>query len=148
MSKLLGELRTNKHNEEFRNEPKEDKLDKFVNDNDDKIFNVLNKFKNNIESEMSNLDKMVTDKENKWSTKLNKLNNDVKKLDNYIKENNDKKINTEKEVEIVGNERNNLFLKYNQSNKELKSTKNELYETKNKLDKAGNDINEKKILMN
>ena len=40
---------------------------------------------------MSNLDKMVTDKENKWSTKLNKLNNDVKELDNYIKENNDKK---------------------------------------------------------
>ena len=29
---------------------------------DDKVFNVLNKFKNNIESEMSNLDKMVTNK--------------------------------------------------------------------------------------
>ena len=40
---------------------------------------------------MSNLDKMVTDKENKWSTELNKLNNGVKKLDNYIKENNDEK---------------------------------------------------------
>ena len=39
---------------------------------DDKVFNVLNKFKNNIESEMSNLDKMVTNKENKWSSKLNK----------------------------------------------------------------------------
>ena len=50
----------------------------------DKVFNVLNKFKNNIESEMSNLDKMVIDKQNKWSTKLNKLNNDVEKLDNYI----------------------------------------------------------------
>ena len=86
LSKLLGELTTNEDNEEFRNEPKERKLD-----NDDKVFNVLNKFKNNIESEMSNLDKMFTDKENKWSTKLNKLNNDVKKLDNYIKENNDKK---------------------------------------------------------
>ena len=33
--------------------------------NNDKAFNVLNKFKNNIESEMSNLDKMVTGKENK-----------------------------------------------------------------------------------
>ena len=31
---------------------------------DDKVFNVLNKFKNNIESKMSNLDKMVTNKEN------------------------------------------------------------------------------------
>ena len=69
LTKLLGELRTNEDNEEFRNEPKEDELDKFVNDNDDKVFNVLNKFRNNIESEMSNLDKMVTGKENKWSSK-------------------------------------------------------------------------------
>ena len=76
-------------------------------------------------------------------SKLNKLNNDVKKLDNYIKENNDQKINTEKELEIVENERNNLLLKHNQSSEEIKSTKNELYETKDKLDKAGNDINKK-----
>ena len=46
---------------------------------------------------------MVTDKENKWSTKLNKLNNDIKKLDNYIKENNDKKINTEKKLDDAKN---------------------------------------------
>ena len=64
--------------------------------NNDKVFNVLNKFRNNVESEMSNLDKMVTNKENKWSSKLNKLNNNVKKLENYIKENNDKKINIKK----------------------------------------------------
>ena len=42
--------------------------------NNDKVFNVLNKFRNNIESEMSNLHKMLIDKENKWSSKLNKLN--------------------------------------------------------------------------
>ena len=143
LSKLLGELRTNEDNEEFRNEPKEDKLDKFVNDNDDKVFTVLNKFKNIIESEMSNLNKMVTDKENKWSSKLNKLNNEVKKLDNYIKENNDKKINIEKKLDIVKSECDNFLLKYNQSNKELKSTKNELYKNKYKLNKAGNDINKK-----
>ena len=35
------------------------------------------------------------------------------------------------------------MLKYNQSNEELNSTKNELYITKDKLDQAGNDINEK-----
>ena len=58
----------------------------------DKVFDVLTKFKNNMEVEMGNLYKMVTDKDNKWSTKLNTLNNDVKKLDNYIKENNDKKL--------------------------------------------------------
>ena len=65
---------------------------------------------------MSNLDKMVINKKNKWSNELNKLNNDVKKLDNYIKENNDKKINIERKLDIVENERNNLLLKYNQSN--------------------------------
>ena len=111
--------------------------------NTDKVFNALNKFRNNVESEMSNLDKMVTSKKNKWSSKLNKLNNNVKKLENYIKENNDKKINVEKELKIVENKRNNLLLKYNQSNEELNSTKNELYITKDKLDKAGNDINQK-----
>ena len=71
----------------------------------DKIFDILNKFKNNMEVKTSNLDEMFTDKENeliaklnKWSSKLNKLNIDVKKLYNYIKENNDKKINTEKKI--------------------------------------------------
>ena len=42
-------------------------------------INTLNKFKNNIEIEMSNLDKIVKNKENELSTKLNKLNVDVKK---------------------------------------------------------------------
>ena len=70
----------------------------------DKVFNVFKKFKNNIESKMSNLDKMVTSKENKWNTKLNKLNNDVKKLDDYIKENNDKKTDMKKNL---------IFLKTN-----------------------------------
>ena len=45
----------------------------------------------------------------------NKLNNDVKKLDNYIKENNDEKMNKEKELNIAKNEYNNLLLKINQS---------------------------------
>ena len=52
--------------------------------------NALDKLKNNIETEMSNLDKIIKNKENEFSAKLNKLNNDVKKIDNYIKENNDK----------------------------------------------------------
>ena len=34
---------------------------------DDKVFNVLNKFKNNVENKMSDLDKMVTSKENEWN---------------------------------------------------------------------------------
>ena len=65
---------------------------------------------------MRNLDKMVTEKENKWSTKLNKLNNDVRILYNYIKENDDKKINTEKKLDDAKNKYNKLLLEYNQSN--------------------------------
>ena len=80
----------------------------------DKVFNALNKFKNNIESKMSNLDKMVMSNENKWNTKLNKLNNDVKKLDGYIKENNDKIINMEKKLDIFENECNYLLIRRNQ----------------------------------
>ena len=62
---------------------------------------------------MSDLDKMVTSKENKWKPKLNELNNNVKKLDNYIKENNNGKINKEKELDTVNNEYNRLLLKLN-----------------------------------
>ena len=53
LSKLLGELRTNEDNEEFKNEPKEDKLDKFVNNMPDLETEeeaILNKF---IEDEIS-----------------------------------------------------------------------------------------------
>ena len=80
------------------------------------LINSLNKFKNNIEIEMSNLDKIVKNKENEFSTKLNKINNDIKKIDNYIKENNDKIIKKEKEY-------NEILLKYNKSIKELEKTK-------------------------
>ena len=49
---------------------------------DDKVFDVLGKFKSNMENKMRNLDKTVMSKENEWNTKLNKLNNDAKKIDN------------------------------------------------------------------
>ena len=91
------------------------------------LINSLNKFKNNIEIEMSNLDKIVKNKENELSTKLNKINNDMKKIDNYITENNDKLIQKEKEY-------NEILLKYNESIKELEKTK------------EGDDFNELKKL--
>ena len=34
----------------------------------DKVFDVLNKFKNNMENKMSDLDKMVTSNEDEWNT--------------------------------------------------------------------------------
>ena len=77
------------------------------------------------------------------NTKLNKLNNNVKKLDSYIKENNDEKINKEKELDIVKNKRNRLLTEYNQSNEKLKRTKNKLKKAEDKLNKAGDDTNEK-----
>ena len=65
-------------------ETEEEAAERIAKTSDDKIFDVLNKFKNNMENKMSNLDNMVTSKENEWNTKLNKLNNDAKKIDNYI----------------------------------------------------------------
>ena len=120
--------------------------ERIVKTSDNKVFDVLNKFKNNIEVEMSNLDKMVTSKENKWNTKLNKLNNDVKTLDDFIKENNYKKINMEKKLDIFENEHDNLLLKRNQLNEELNKTKNELYNAKNKLDEEKYDAKKKKLI--
>ena len=78
-SKLLGELRTDEDNEEFRNEPKEDKLDKFINDNNMPDLETeeeatLNKFKEMVRNKEDEINKTFEDKENK----LNKLNN-VKK---------------------------------------------------------------------
>ena len=120
--------------------------ERIVKTSDNKVFDVLNKFKNNIEVEMSNLDKMVTSKENKWNTKLNKLNNDVKTLDDFIKENNYKKINMEKKLDIFENEHDNLLLKRNQLNEELNKTKNELYNAKNKLDEEKYDAKKNKLI--
>ena len=61
--------------------------------------NILNKFSNKINNfdeivrnKEDEFDKMFKDKENK----LNKLNNDVKKLKNYVEENNDEIINKKK----------------------------------------------------
>ena len=84
--KLLGELRTDEDNEEFRNEPKEDKLDKFINDNDMPDFETeeeatLNKFKEMVRNKEDEFNKTFEDKENR----LNKLNNNVKKIKDYIK---------------------------------------------------------------
>ena len=47
-----------------------------------------------MKNNMSDLYKVVNYKKNGLSAKLDKLNNDAKKLNNYIKENNDKMINT------------------------------------------------------
>ena len=159
LSKLLGELRTDEDNEEFRNEPKDDKLDKFVqgtsslerNVNDEEA--TLNKFKEKIynfhkivKNKEDEIDKAFKDKENR----LNKLNNNVKKLKNYIKENNNKIIDIKNKLYYTQNELNNLLLDPNQLYNELKETQNELNksgndELKEKVDYQTNEIKKLKV---
>ena len=78
---------------------------------------------------------------------LNKSNNNVKKIKNYIQENNNKIFAIEDKLTHTENERDNLLLNSNQLYSTLKGTKNELYETKKRLDKARDDINKKNILI-
>ena len=141
-SKLLGELRTDEGNEEFRNEPKEDKLDKFVNNMpnlETEKEATLNKFKEMVRNKEDEIDKALEDKENR----LNKLNNNVKKIKDYTKENNNKLNTIKHKLDYTENERNQLLLDRNQLYGKLKGTENELYETKKRLDEARDDTNEK-----
>ena len=100
LSKLLGELRTAEDNEEFRNEPKEDKSDKFVNDNNIPDLETeeeatLNKFKEMVRNKEDEINKTFEDKEN-----------NVKKIKDYIKESN--KLDTIKhKLDYTENKRNN-----------------------------------------
>ena len=165
LPKLLGDLRTNEDNEEFRNKPKEDKLDKFVNDNDNddnmpdlkaeedsvktNILNKINNFDEMVRNKKDKIDKMFKDKENR----LNKLNNDVKKIKNYIKQNNNKIIAMKNKLDYTENECNNLLLNINQLCNELKEIKNELNksgndELKEKVDYQENEIKKLKSELN
>ena len=100
LSKLLGELRTAEDNEEFRNEPKEDKSDKFVNDNNIPDLETeeeatLNKFKEMVRNKEDEINKTFEDKEN-----------NVKKIKDYMKESN--KLDTIKhKLDYTENKRNN-----------------------------------------
>ena len=142
LSKLLGELRTDEDNEEFKNEPKEGKLDKFVNNMPDVETEeeaTLNKLKEMVRNKEDEINKMFEDKENR----LNRLNNNVKKIKDYIKENNNKLNTIKYKLDYTENECNNLLLNSNQLYGKLEETKNELYETKKRLDEAEDDINKK-----
>ena len=67
--------------------------------------------------------------------KLTKLNNNVKKIKDYIKENNDELNTIKHKLDHTENERNNLLLNRNQLYSKLKGTENELYETKKRSKK-------------
>ena len=147
LSKLLGELRTNEDNEEFKNEPKEDKLDKFVNNMPDLETEeeaTLNKFKEMVKNKENEINKTFEDKENR----LNKLNNNNKKIKDYIKENNDELNTIKHKLDHTENEGNNLLSNRNQLYSKLKGTENESYETKKRLEEAKDDTNKKTKYIN
>ena len=65
LSKLLGELRTDEDNEEFENEPKEDKLGKFVNNMPDLETEeqaTLNKLKEMVRNKEDEINRTFEDK--------------------------------------------------------------------------------------
>ena len=94
MSTLLGELRTNEDNKEFRNEPKEDRLDKFVNDSDSdnniknledrnsKILARSNEYFDNYEENKIELEKKIKESKILNDKLINKKEEIIKELDN------------------------------------------------------------------
>ena len=67
----------------------------------------------------------------------------LKKIKDYIKENNNKLNTLKHKLDYTENERNNLLLDRNQLYGKLKGTENGLFETRKKLDEAKDDTNEK-----
>ena len=83
------ENRENKIYEKLQKiENNNDQLEKFIEIYDDKINTMLNKFKKNMETDMSNLHEEAANKMNKFDVRLNKLRNNIEKTKNYIKNNN------------------------------------------------------------
>ena len=56
----------------------------------------INKFKNSMENNMDNFDEKFKHEENKIYDKLNRLGKKIEKVNDYIKENNDKKVDVGK----------------------------------------------------
>ena len=86
VTKLLKDIRDNiaGGNRRDNNDDNDGNGGNDGNDDNYKTFDLLNKFKNNIEADMHDFNKKFIREENKWSAKLNKLNNNIKKVDNYI----------------------------------------------------------------
>ena len=71
--KLLKDIRDGNNNDDGDNsDGDDDDDDDDDNDGNDKTFDLLNKFKNNIEADMHKFDKKYISEENKWSAKFDK----------------------------------------------------------------------------
>ena len=63
---------------------------------------MLNKFEDELGDNMNNLDKKFMDKENDLHARLISLGNNIKKINNYVKNNNPDGI--KKELDIINDE--------------------------------------------
>ena len=100
---------------------------------------ILNKFNEMVRNKEDEISKTFKDKENR----LNKSNNNVKKIKDYIKEDNNKLDTIKHTLDYTENEPNNLLLDRNKLYGKLKGTENELYETKKRLEEARDYTNKK-----
>ena len=104
---------------------------------------MINKVNDNI----NNLYKQIIDKENDFDAKLDKLNkldDNIKKINNYIKKNNEK-INI-KDLEDIDNRYNNLINEYDILRDIIYEHKNEIKKIKIKPNKTKDDFNKIKDL--
>ena len=111
--------------------------------NQAKIRDMLNKVNDNI----NNLYKQIIDKENDFDAKLdklNKLNDNIKKINSYVKENNEK-INI-KDLEDIDNRYDNLINEYNILRDIIYEYKDEIKRIKRKPNKTKDDFNKIKDL--
>ena len=111
--------------------------------NQAKIRDMLNKVNDNI----NNLYKQIIDKENDFDAKLdklNKLNDNIKKINSYVKENNEK-INI-KDLEDIDNRYDNLINEYNILRDIIYEYKDEIKRIKGKPNKTKDDFNKIKDL--
>ena len=113
-------------------------FDNVVKEDNDKIYNMLNKFKKYMKTGISNLHEEAINKMNKFDVKLNKLENNIGEIDNCIKKNNKRKL------DVANTQYSNLLLEYNKSKNELMEIIDKFNKTKDKLDKAKDNINKKK----
>ena len=82
------------------------KIDDNIKKDQDKIRDILNKFKGGMEINMDDLYEKVMNKNNEHNDKLNKLKNNLKKI-------NDKIDNLEKNLDNNENKYYNLLPEYN-----------------------------------
>ena len=154
LAKELDELRNNENKLKEDNEYLDNLVNNLKDNNSELIQSIKNVYNeatrdqakicdmlNKVNDNMNNLYKQIIDKENDFGAKLdklNKLNDNIKKINNYIKKNNEK-INI-KDLEDVDNRYNDLINEYNILRDTIYEYKNEIKKIKIKPNKTKDDF--------